>query len=143
MSRHQSSLGKAEGKKKQQHDLGGFSKVPYLAHILNEVHGQMAPIQPDITPAQGGQKEAKRGEEKVSQVGTPASTGFLVLHVSNQRKGGHREHLIKKVDGQQIGGKCDTHGGRQRESEEGIEAGLSMLVQPTHIPNCIEGGGNP
>ena len=143
VERHKPRLGETESEQQEKHHLGGGREEGNLARVGEKIHRNRSPVEPDVAPAQGRQEQTEGSEEKVTEIGATTLAGFLVLHVGDQRIGRDRQHLIEKVNREQVGREGHAHGGAKRNAKKGIETSLGVLVQPTHIAYGVKRGGDP
>jgi hypothetical protein len=63
--------------------------------------------------------------------------------LGDQRIGRQREHLVKQIEGQQVGRKGHADGRRNGDGKRGEIAGLRMLLERAHVADGIERGEEP
>ena len=139
VERHHRGLADAEEVERHQHRHHDIGDLAGEDAALGEVEGPGAhPGQPH-----GQELEADGGAQQDPQVGAPRPLRLGRAGVGDQRIGADGEHLVEGEEGQHVARERDPHGAGQRHREEGVEAGLVVLVVAAHVADGVERGRDP
>ena len=91
----------------------------------------------------GRQDQGYGGAHDVEEVLAPRGAGLGVLVMGDQGIGSQGKHLVKEVQGEQVGAKGHPDGGGQGHREKAVVAGLGVLIQAAHVADGVGAGHDP